>query len=256
VPRTSSGSLALSAAHVPAENVVRISDGGSVLSSATIRRRLAAVSAFYGSLITRGDVGVETNPVPRGLPTRGDVRPISASADSETAGWDGPIGRMTERAVTLAAGTDATEAALTLCEHARRFHLDRLGLFAGARYRLAGLLDHDPGDLVALAALGLVSLAALEDQHDHLSHRYAVLNAVRGGRPAGAAPPRPPRRQVNAGQRARRGRRRGGRHGVGARRAVGRLSAPDRRPDTPSPTDTPPATWTGAAATVAGGDRR
>jgi integrase/recombinase XerD len=53
-----------------AANVVRISDGGSGLSNATIRRRLAAVSALYGYLITRGDVGVETNPVPRGLPTR------------------------------------------------------------------------------------------------------------------------------------------------------------------------------------------
>jgi integrase/recombinase XerD len=57
-------------ARVGAENVVRISDGGSGLSDATIRRRLAAVSAFYGYLITRGDIGVETNPVPRGLPTR------------------------------------------------------------------------------------------------------------------------------------------------------------------------------------------
>jgi integrase/recombinase XerD len=55
---------------VGAENVVRISDGGSGLSNATIRRRLAAVSAFYGYLITRGDEGVEANPVPRGLPTR------------------------------------------------------------------------------------------------------------------------------------------------------------------------------------------
>jgi site-specific recombinase XerD len=53
-----------------AENVARISDGGSGLSSATIRRRLAAVSAFYGYLIARDDVGVMTNPVPRGLPTR------------------------------------------------------------------------------------------------------------------------------------------------------------------------------------------
>jgi site-specific recombinase XerC len=50
--------------------VVRISDGGSALSDATIRRRLAAVSAFYGYLITRGDIGVEINPVHRGLPTR------------------------------------------------------------------------------------------------------------------------------------------------------------------------------------------
>ena len=53
-----------------AEKVVRISDRESGLSSSTIRRRLAAVSAFYSYLITRGDVGVETNPVPRGLPTR------------------------------------------------------------------------------------------------------------------------------------------------------------------------------------------
>jgi integrase/recombinase XerD len=52
------------------ERVVRISDGGSGLSTATIRRRLAAVSALYGYLITRGDAGVQANPVPRGLPTR------------------------------------------------------------------------------------------------------------------------------------------------------------------------------------------
>jgi site-specific recombinase XerD len=59
-----------------AEKVVRISDGGSGLSTATIRRRLAAVSALYGYLITRGDVGVETNPVPRGLPTRASRREV------------------------------------------------------------------------------------------------------------------------------------------------------------------------------------
>ncbi|MCP3987850.1 MAG: tyrosine-type recombinase/integrase [Actinomycetia bacterium] len=40
------------------------------LSAATIKRRLAAVSSFYGYLIVRGDVGVSANPVPRGLPTR------------------------------------------------------------------------------------------------------------------------------------------------------------------------------------------
>lgn len=57
-------------ARAGAANVVRICDGSSGLSSATIRRRLAAVSAFYGYLIARGDRGVETNPVPRGLPTR------------------------------------------------------------------------------------------------------------------------------------------------------------------------------------------
>jgi site-specific recombinase XerD len=52
-----------------AENVVRI-DGSAGLSAATIKRRLAAVSSFYGYLITRDDVEVTTNPVPRGIATR------------------------------------------------------------------------------------------------------------------------------------------------------------------------------------------
>ncbi|HET6963461.1 MAG TPA: site-specific integrase, partial [Acidimicrobiales bacterium] len=52
------------------EKVVRISDGGTGLSAATVRRRLGAVSAFYGYLLTRADTPVKANPVPRGLPTR------------------------------------------------------------------------------------------------------------------------------------------------------------------------------------------
>ena len=52
-----------------AENVVRI-DGSAGLSAATIKRRLAAVSSFYGYLITRDDVAVTANPVPRGIATR------------------------------------------------------------------------------------------------------------------------------------------------------------------------------------------
>jgi integrase/recombinase XerD len=55
-------------ARAGAENIVRISDGGAGLSASTIKRRLAAVSSFYGYLVVRGDVAV--NPVPRGLPTR------------------------------------------------------------------------------------------------------------------------------------------------------------------------------------------
>jgi integrase/recombinase XerD len=59
-----------------AEKVVRISDGAGGLSSATIKRRLAAVSSLYGYLVIRGDVGVTANPVPRGLPTRRDRREV------------------------------------------------------------------------------------------------------------------------------------------------------------------------------------
>jgi integrase/recombinase XerD len=53
-----------------AENLVRICDGGAGLSAATIKRRLAAVSSLFGYLVVRGDAGVVSNPVPRGLPTR------------------------------------------------------------------------------------------------------------------------------------------------------------------------------------------
>jgi integrase/recombinase XerD len=53
-----------------AVNVVRISDGRAGLSASTIKRRLAAVSSLYGYLVTKGEVGVSVNPVPRGLPTR------------------------------------------------------------------------------------------------------------------------------------------------------------------------------------------
>jgi site-specific recombinase XerD len=50
--------------------VVRISDGESGLSARTIARRLSSVSGLYAYLVARGDTGVDSNPVPRGLSTR------------------------------------------------------------------------------------------------------------------------------------------------------------------------------------------
>ncbi|HZA79157.1 MAG TPA: tyrosine-type recombinase/integrase [Acidimicrobiales bacterium] len=50
--------------------VIRISDRESGLSARTIARRLSSVAGFYAYLIARGDTGVTTNPVPRGLSTR------------------------------------------------------------------------------------------------------------------------------------------------------------------------------------------
>jgi integrase/recombinase XerD len=50
--------------------VVRISDGGSGLSARTVARRLSSISGLYGYLIVKGDAGVDSSPVPRGLITR------------------------------------------------------------------------------------------------------------------------------------------------------------------------------------------
>lgn len=51
--------------------VVRLEDGEAGLSARTIKRRLASVSGLFNYLTARGDAGVTTNPVPRGLATRG-----------------------------------------------------------------------------------------------------------------------------------------------------------------------------------------
>lgn len=51
--------------------VVRLEDGEAGLSARTIKRRLASVSGLFDYLVARGDSGVATNPVPRGLATRG-----------------------------------------------------------------------------------------------------------------------------------------------------------------------------------------
>jgi integrase/recombinase XerD len=59
-----------------ADNVVQLRDAKSGLSPATIMRRLAAVSAFYGYLLTRADTPVVSNPVPRGLPARRNRREL------------------------------------------------------------------------------------------------------------------------------------------------------------------------------------
>jgi site-specific recombinase XerD len=51
-------------------SVVRLSDRQSGVSARTIARRLSSVSGFYAYAVARGDTGVRSNPVPRGLATR------------------------------------------------------------------------------------------------------------------------------------------------------------------------------------------
>jgi site-specific recombinase XerD len=50
--------------------IVRISDGGSGLSARTVARRLSSISGLFSYLVVRGDAGVTSSPVPRGLMTR------------------------------------------------------------------------------------------------------------------------------------------------------------------------------------------
>jgi hypothetical protein len=105
------------------------------------------------------------------------VQRRGAMSTTDMARWDGPIGALADRAMALAVGTDdATNAALVLCETGRLHHVDPLGLFAGVRYRLAGVLDRDPADLLALAALGLVAQAALEPPPRRLARRHPPVD--------------------------------------------------------------------------------
>ena len=52
------------------EKVVRIEDGEVGLAARTIARRLSSVAGLFEYLLARGDAGVASNPVPRGLASR------------------------------------------------------------------------------------------------------------------------------------------------------------------------------------------
>ena len=52
------------------ERVVRIEDGEAGLAARTIARRLSSVAGLFEYLLARGDAGVASNPVPRGLASR------------------------------------------------------------------------------------------------------------------------------------------------------------------------------------------
>jgi integrase/recombinase XerD len=52
------------------DRVVRIEDGEPGLAARTIARRLSSVAGLFEYLLARGDAGVVTNPIPRGLASR------------------------------------------------------------------------------------------------------------------------------------------------------------------------------------------
>ncbi len=52
------------------DRVVRIEDGEPGLAARTIARRLSSVAGLFEYLLARGDAGVASNPVPRGLASR------------------------------------------------------------------------------------------------------------------------------------------------------------------------------------------
>ena len=84
-----------------ADNVVRISDALSGLSTATIKRRLAAVSAFFGYVVLRGDTDHDRQPGAPGdaHPTEPSSRPTGRAAGA--MGCDGCPGSSTADEVEL-----------------------------------------------------------------------------------------------------------------------------------------------------------
>lgn len=52
------------------ENVVRLEDGEAGLAARTVARRLSSVRGLFAYLVSRGDAGVATNPVPASLAAR------------------------------------------------------------------------------------------------------------------------------------------------------------------------------------------
>ncbi len=54
--------------------VVRMADRESGVSARTLARRLSSLSGLYAYLMARGDTALRSNPVPRGLATRGGGR--------------------------------------------------------------------------------------------------------------------------------------------------------------------------------------
>jgi hypothetical protein len=73
------------------------------------------------------------------------------------------VGQLTAETLSLVGGcTDATKDVRRLAERADRQPVDRFSALAAVRWRLAGQLDHQPDSLVALVALGIAALAALE----------------------------------------------------------------------------------------------
>jgi integrase/recombinase XerD len=70
------------------EKVVRIEDGEAGLAARTIARRLSSVAGLFEYLLARGDAGVVSNPVPRGLASRPPGRRVGAGC-----GWCARRGR-------------------------------------------------------------------------------------------------------------------------------------------------------------------
>jgi hypothetical protein len=82
--------------------------------------------------------------------------------------WNAAVDRLAARALDLAdRGDDAAKAAALLVEATERHSFDPISLIFGVRWQLAGRLDHDPGDLVAVVAVGLTTLASMDPLRRH-----------------------------------------------------------------------------------------
>jgi hypothetical protein len=94
--------------------------------------------------------------------------------------WDSWCAQLTAETLALAGScVDASKTAARLAERADHQRVDRFSALAAVRWRLAGLLDHEPDSLVPLVAMGLVGLAAMEPSPE-VEVRAEIISTMAG----------------------------------------------------------------------------
>jgi integrase len=174
--------------------VVRLEDRERGLSVRTIKRRLASLSGLFAYLLARGDAGVSTNPVPRGLATR--------RAGRREGVRGAPLLRAPRTLPRVLAPETANAFLAALRSHRDRAMIEAM-LFGGLRRcEVLGLRAQDvfPGERRVFVAAGkgghqrvvpisprfFVSLAAyLTDERPPTTneHVFVVLKGPRRGAP-------------------------------------------------------------------------
>jgi site-specific recombinase XerD len=178
--------------------IIRLEDRQAGLAVRTLKRRLASISGLFAYLLARGDAGVTTNPVPRGLATR---RAALRASDRGV-----PLLRAPRTLPRILAPETANAFLAALRTHRDRAMVEAM-LFGGLRRcEVLGLRLRDvfPGErrvfvaagkgghqrLVPIASRFFTSLAAYlteERPSTAAEHVFVVLKGPRRGAPLTAA---------------------------------------------------------------------